>query len=290
MVSIAQFTRDAIAFPVIRELSPLGKTLLAVGTYAVWTALTWVLEGRMQTFLRPDAVGDRLVYTGVANIVVGSILALLLVREFTASSFVSRARLGFRSVPRTLVAVGLGGGIGFVLFALQQPSTTDPVVVMNVFAQVLPVSIAEVIVCWVVVGGSVAALLRHRGWNTYIAHGFALVVSSILFGVYHFAHSPPFNSVEMVGLLTIVGVGTGLVYFVGRSFYGTLAFHNVMALTGIVSSLASTDQIGSYQQPLPPLLATALIAVLIVIGMERLFVQDGGNIASGDHRGREVGS
>ena len=290
MGSIAQSTRDAIALPVIRGLSPLGKTLLAVGTYAGWTALTWILEGRIQTFLRPDAVGDRLVYTGVANIVVGSILALLLVREFTASGYVSRVQLGFRSVPRTLVAVGLGGALGFALFALQQPPTTDPVVVMNVFAQVLPVSIAEVVVCWVVVGGSVAALLRHWGLNAYIANGCALVASSILFGVYHFAHSPPFNSVEMVGLLTVVGVGTGLVYFSGRSFYGALAFHNFMALPGIVSSLAAADQIGTYQQPLPPLLATALIAVLIVIGMERLFVQDAGNIAPGDHSGEDVGA
>lgn len=161
---------------------------------------------------------------------------------------------------------------------------------MNVFAQVLPVSIAEVIVCWVVVGGSVAALLRHHGWNTYIANGFALVVSSILFGVYHFAHSPPFNSVGMVGLLTVVGAGTGLVYFIGRSFYGALALHNVMVLTGILSSLAAADQIGTYQQPLPPLLATALIAVLIAIGMERIFVQDAGNIASGDHGGGGVGA
>jgi hypothetical protein len=129
-------------------------------------------------------------------------------------------------------------------------------------------------VCWVVVGGSVAALLRHRGLNRYIANGGALVISSLLFGLYHFAHSPPFNTVEMVGLLTVVGMGTGFIYFVGHSFYGALAFHNFMALIGIVSSLGEAGQIGSYQQPLPPLLAMALVALIIVVGMERLFVRD----------------
>jgi len=65
----------------------------------------------------------------------------------------------------------------------------------------------------------------------------------------------------MVGLLTVVGVGTGLIYFVGGSFYGALIFHNFMALFGIVSSLADAGQLGTYQQPLVPLLVTALVTL-----------------------------
>jgi len=152
MSSIIRSARKALKLPLIRGLSPFGKALVALGTYATWTAITWLLEGRIQTLLRPEAVTDRLVYTGVANVFVGTILALLLVREFVDSEFTSRTALGFRSIPRTLVAVLLAGVVGFALYALQQPPTTDPVVVMNVFAQVLPVSIAEVVVCWVVVG------------------------------------------------------------------------------------------------------------------------------------------
>jgi len=273
MSSIIRSARKALKLPLIRGLSPFGKALVALGTYATWTAITWLLEGRIQTLLRPEAVTDRLVYTGVANVFVGTILALLLVREFVDSEFTSRTALGFRSIPRTLVAVLLAGVVGFALYALQQPPTTDPVVVMNVFAQVLPVSIAEVVVCWVVVGGSVAAFLRSHGLNRHLARGSALVLSSVLFGVYHFAHSPPFNSIEMVGLLTVVGVGTGLIYFVGGSFYGALIFHNFMALFGIVSSLADAGQLGTYQQPLVPLLVTALVTLVILVGMERLLVR-----------------
>jgi len=273
MSSIIRSARKALKLPLIRGLSPFGKALVALGTYATWTAITWLLEGRIQTLLRPEAVTDRFVYTGVANVFVGTILALLLVREFVDSEFTSRTALGFRSIPRTLVAVLLAGVVGFALYALQQPPTTDPVVVMNVFAQVLPVSIAEVVVCWVVVGGSVAAFLRSHGLNRYLARGSALVLSSVLFGVYHFAHSPPFNSIEMVGLLTVVGVGTGLIYFVGGSFYGALIFHNFMALFGIVSSLADAGQLGTYQQPLVPLLVTALVTLVILVGMERLLVR-----------------
>lgn len=273
MSSIVSSTSKALRLSFLRGLSPVAKTLVAIGTYVTWTALTWLLEGRIQTFLRPEAVTDRLIYTGVTNVVVGTILALLLVREFVASGFTTRSQLGFRSAPRTLGAIIVGGILGFGFYVLQQPPTTDSVVVMNVFAQVLPVSIAEVVVCWVVVGGSVAALLRNRGMSRYPADGSALVVSAVLFGVYHFAHSPPFNTTEMVGLLTVVGVGTGLIYFVGGSFYGALVFHNSMALFGIVSSLAEAGQLGTYEQPLVPLLTTALVALIILVGIERLFVK-----------------
>ena len=282
MTSVIRSVRSALELPLVRGLSPLGKTLVALGTYVAWTAITWLLEGRIQTFLRPEAVTDRLAYTVVANVVVGTVLALLLVREFVASGFASRTELGFRSVPRILVAVLIAGILGFALYAVQQPPTTDPVVVTNVFAQVLPVSIAEVIVCWVVVGGSVAALLRHRGLNQYLARGSALVLSSVLFGVYHFAHSPPFNSPEMVGLLTVVGVGTGLIYFVGGSFYGALVFHNFMALFGIVSSLAEARQLGTYQEPLAPLLVTAVVALVVLVGMERLLVRPSVPVEAGE--------
>lgn len=271
-------------FPLLRDPTPGWKAIVAVGMYVGWTGLTWVLEGRIQTLLRPEAVLDRLVYKGVANVLVGTILALILVREFVATGFLSRAELGFRSVQRTLLSVLVGGAFGFAIFAVRGPPTTDPIVVVNVFAQVLPVSIAEVIVCWVVVGGSVAAFLRRRGLQDYIATGIALVLSSVLFGVYHIAHSPPFNTVGMVVLLTIVGFGTGLVYFVGHTFYGALAFHNVLALVGVVSSLATAGQLEPYRQPLLPLLVTALVSLSIVIAMERLFVRGPGPSSAVDSR------
>jgi len=46
-----------------------------------------------------------------------------------------------------------------------------------------------------------------------------------------------------------------------------------MALFGIVSSLADAGQLGTYQQPLVPLLVTALVTLVILVGMERLLVR-----------------
>lgn len=268
MVSVINSLRNVVHLLPIRRFSPLTKTVVAVGAYAVWTATTWLLEGRIQTLLRPEATVDRVVYTGVANVLVGTILALWLVREFVASGFVSRRELGFQSLPRTIGAVLVAGVLGIAVYLLQQPPSTDPVVVVNAFAQVLPVSIAELVICWIVVGGSVAALLRHRGVGNRLADGVALVVASALFGVYHFAHSPPFNTPEMVGLLTLVSVGTGLFYFVGHSVYGALVFHNFLALFGVTTALLEADQLGTYQEFVAPLLVTAVVAAAILIAMD----------------------
>ena len=257
----------------VRELSPLSKTIVAVGAYSVWTAVTWLLEGRIQTLLRPEATVDRVVYTGVANVLVGTVLALWLVRAFVASGFVTRRDLGFQSLVRTIGTVAIAGVLGLAVYLAQQPSSTNPVVVVNAFAQVLPVSIAEVVVCWVVVGGSMAALLRRRT-GRWVADGVALVVAGVLFGVYHFAHSPPFNSIEMVGLLTLVSVGTGLFYFVAGSVYGALVFHNFLALFGVTTALAEAGQLGTYEVPVVALLVTALVSILVFVGMERVAIRD----------------
>ena len=267
--------------PALRRLSPLGKTFVAMGMYGIWTTMTWLLEGRIQTLLRPEATADRIVYTGVANLLVGTVLALWLVREFLASGFSTRERLGFRSPVHTLVAVLLAGALGVVLYVVQQPPSTEPVVVLNAFAQVLPVSIAEIVVCWVVVGGSVLALLRERGTNEHLAKALATVVSSVLFGVYHLAHSPPFDTPEMIGLLTGVGVVTSLFYFVGQSAYGALVLHNFLALFGVTSALAEAGQLGTYQEPVVPLLVTALLSLVVLVGMERTWIPSPDDVPPG---------
>lgn len=266
--------RAALAF---RRLSPARKVAAAGGLYLLWTVTTWLLEGRIETLLRPEATVDRLVYTGVANVALGTVLALALVRAFVASGFSSREELGFRTLPRTLGAVLVAGALGLLVYLIQRPPATDPVVVANAFAQVLPVSIAEVLVCWVAVGGSVAALLRRRGATRLRAEGVALVVASLLFGTYHFAHSPPFNAPATVGLLAVVSVGTGVVYFAGRSVYGALVFHNFLALFGVTSALAAAGRLGAYRTPLVPVVATAVVALLVLVGLERCLVRPSGD-------------
>ncbi|AZH26644.1 hypothetical protein [Haloplanus aerogenes] len=254
---------------VLRTLSPRGKVAVAVGTYLLWALTTWTLEGRLLTLQRPEATLDRLLYTGVANVLIGTLFACWIARTFVDAGFTTRARLGLRSVRRTLLASAVGAGAGVALYVAQGPPTTDPVVTLNAFSQVLPVSIAELAVCWLLVGGSVEAALRTRVPDA-VARAGALVVASALFGLYHVAHSPPFNTVETIALLTVVSLGTGAFFFVGRSAYGALVFHNFLALFGVTSALAAAGRLAAYRAPVWPLLVTGVVALLVFVGAERV--------------------
>jgi hypothetical protein len=111
------------------------------------------------------------------------------------------------------------------------------VTIFNAHAQALVVSVAEVLVCWAVVGSVSESLLQDRGrWVSAIL---AAVIASVLFGVYHFAHCPPFNTVGSVVLLTVIGLVTSA-FFVSRDVYGTIAFHNFLGIFGVIRALKAS--------------------------------------------------
>ena len=267
--------------PVQRQVSRLSSetdtprefVFLAIGVYVLWVVATFVFEGRIQTLLRPDATLDRLVYAVVANLLVGTLLAMWVVRRIVAAGVVTPDRIGFRPLVRTVVTVVAVGAVGLALYVVQNPPTTDPVVVANVFAQVVPTSIAEVVVCWVLVGATVEAALRARGTTRFVAIGAAVVTASVLFGVYHVGHSPPFNTVPQIVLLTVVGVVTSLVYFGTRDVYATVVFHTLLALTGVTQSLADAGRLETFADPIVPLFAVAFVAFAVFVAADEFLVR-----------------
>jgi hypothetical protein len=243
--------------------------LWAVGLYAVWTLATYVLEGRILTLLRPEAAGARLTYALVANVLVGIVGAGLVLRMGMRHAGGDPQRLALRSASRTIIGLALGLGLGFSAFVLQRPVTLDPIVVGNAFAQVWVVSVAEVLVCWAVLGKAVE-------FEAYVADSQRLrvfaawLVSAVAFGVYHFAHSPPFNTVAMVSMLTVVGLATGAFFFIVRELYGTILFHNFLAMKGVTDALAEGGKLESFNTPQLPLIATALFTTGVLIATHLL--------------------
>lgn len=157
---------------------------------------TYLFEGRILTFLRPEAIFDRFIYIIVANFIIGTIVALYLLRYFLKSKFSTPKQTGFRSFRYTVSTVLLGGFLGFIFYFVQSPPTLNPTVLSNAFAQVLTVTIAESIICWAIIGTTFESLTSHKG--KYVSAFVAIIVASFLFGIYHFAHSPPFNTVDTV--------------------------------------------------------------------------------------------
>ena len=235
------------------------RTALAagIGLFGVWSMATWVLEGRIQTLLRPEAVIDRIVYALVGNLLLGIGVGLAGIVYFVRNGAFDAESAGLGSMRRTLAAVAAGLALGFGLYVVLSPPTMHPVVILNAFSQVFVVSAAEVVVCWAVVGVSAEAVLG-REWRKTVQ---AALVAAVLFGLYHFAHSPPFNTWTMVGFLTIVGLGTGAFFFVSRDVLGTALFHNFLGTLGVLQALAKADALSTLERVQPTLIGTAAVGV-----------------------------
>ena len=246
---------------------------LAAGLYLVWVLATYLLEGRIHTFLHPEAMGARFAYALVANILIGIGGSALVIRRLTRAGAVSTEQAGFRGFGHAAIAVVVGAVVGFAFYALQGAPSWNPVVLINAYAQVLVGSIAEILVCWAVIGSASQALLQDRGrWVSLIL---AAIIASVLFGVFHFAHSPPFNTVSVVVLLSAVGLVTSVFFFVSRDVYGTIAFHNFLGIFGVIRALDASGNLATFERPIVPLLVMAVVAVALLIAAHVLWINSG---------------
>jgi hypothetical protein len=253
-------------------LSPKTRIIaFAIGTYIIWVIATYLLEGRILTLLRPEAVVDRISYTIVANILIGILLALWVIRQAMDTKVISLDSSGFRPLKRTVIAIAIAFVLGFVLMLLLNPPSLDPTILFNVYAQVFTVTIAEIAVCWAVIGSVVEGTLKNRGRILAIIAG--IIAASVLFGLYHFAHSPPFNQPGMVAFLSLFGVATSLVYFIGRDIYATMVFHNFFGSYGVMQSLSSAGILSTYTQPIYPVIGMALISIVIFVAIDLRFIR-----------------
>jgi hypothetical protein len=246
---------------------------LALGLYLVWVLATYLLEGRIQTFLRLEDMGARLTYALVANILIGIGGSALVIRFLSRAGAISTEQAGFRGLWHAAIAVVVGVVLGFAFYALQGAASWNPTVLLNVYAQVLVGSVAEVLVCWAVIGSVSQALLQAHGrWVSLIL---AAIVASVLFGIYHFAHSPPFSTIPLVMFLSVIGLITSLFFFISRDVYGTIAFHNFLGISGVIGALDASGNIAAFERPVVPLLVTAVVALVVLITAQVLWINTG---------------
>jgi len=261
-----------MAFSSTNRLSPSSAVIAALGLYLAWTIATWMLEGRVDTLRRPNAVLDRLVYAVIANILIGIVGATWLVRVAAVAGVTSTAQTGFTSVRRSLLSVAAGLVFGLGALRLADVPADDPVVLLNAFAQVLVVSAAEILVCWTLVGGIVESFLG-RVLGRVSALAIAILTSSALFGLYHFAHSPPFDDVGMVVFLTAISLVTGVFFVTSRNVYGAIVFHNFLGVIGVTNALAARNELESLAEPQLSLLSTALATAAVLVVADVLLIR-----------------
>lgn len=244
----------------------------ALVLYGLWVLATYFLEGRLRTFLRPEAKRLRIMYVVIANLFIGILVSGWVLHELIDADFMEAGRAGFGGIGRTVLAVGIGAILGIAIYLAQGSPSRHPVVFLNGFAQVWPVSTAEVVICWGVVGAVAETQLRDQDTSRISAGIVAALIASILFGVYHIAHSPPFNSLEMIVKLIPIGLGTSLFFFVSHNIYGTVVFHNFFAIFGVLQALKRTGKLGQYEVPAIRLIVTALISLSLLIVVHGLLL------------------
>jgi hypothetical protein len=234
---------------------------IALSLYITWVAATYLLEGRIHLLQQVDPIG-RMTYVAIANIAIGTVLSALAIRHLIRLQLIKPEQLGFnRSQLRTVSIVTLAAAGGLALFMLQNPKTTEPIVVFNAFMQVLPVSIAEVMVCWALIGSSFESLAKqHVGRVTSVVIGAG--VASILFGVYHYAHSPPFNDTSVVLFLMLPSIATAVTYFLGRNIYAAIIVQNFLGIVGVLASLPVLEP---FRQPMVPIYAMSAVSIAALV-------------------------
>jgi hypothetical protein len=238
------------------------SVIAALVFFATWAVATWFFEGRIGTLLRPDAVADRIVYALVVNLLLGVIGGIVLVATLLRHTPIAAQKWGFGPGKRTLASIGAGLLLGTAAYVLQGAPSLNPVVIGNAFAQVFVVSTAEVVVCWAVVGTAIRTGLRRHG--AIFATVVAAVTASALFGVYHYGHSAPFNTLPVVALLSIVGLVTSAFFFVARDVAGTVVFHNFLGTFGVIKALAEANALAPLEEVQPALIGTALLTAAVL--------------------------
>jgi hypothetical protein len=125
------------------------------------------------------------------------------------------------------------------------------------------VSLAEVLVCWAVLGSVSESLLQDR--RRWVSAILAAVIASVVFGVYHFAHRSQFNTAGSVGLLTVIGLLTSAFFCVSRDVYGTGTFHNFLGIFGVIRALEASGNLVSFERRVIPLFVMAVVAIAVLI-------------------------
>jgi hypothetical protein len=273
MIAAPQHPFGRVATRVIAAEAPRAASGSAIGTavvvamvYVTWTVSTYLLEGARQTLLRPEAQFDRLIYALVANVLAGCFMPLWALRVLAANSD-AQPRIGrLCSAPITAISVAAAASLGLLMLLPFLPVAGHGFVYVNVLCQVLPTSIAEVIVCWILVGAAVDAAFVGR--QSAGASTVKWVCGAALFAVYHFAHSPPYNEWRTVAFLAGVGLLTGGFLLVTGEVYGTIVLHSILATAGVIGALSQGGRLSELQSPQPLLYAAAAVSLAVLVALD----------------------
>ncbi len=259
--SDAASRKELAGTPPTTFIQPVLRLLvIPLLVYSIWLMEIFLLEGNVRLFSRPDSAG-LVIYTLVACILIGSVVPLFLIRRSFLSGAVNLFQIGFRSARRAVLICAVTLAICSVAVVLFIPPGMDSQSFFRVFLLLLPTGVASVMVCWVLVGTHVQALVRGSGALASICAG--VVVTSLLFGIVPLVQTPGVLPQEM----TLWHIGSGIIaalfFFSVRDVYAT----SIVATVLMVFPVTAGSGIIYPGYAMTPVLLSAAISLGTLIGI-----------------------
>jgi hypothetical protein len=184
--------------------------------YAFWVIEIFLFGGSVHLFTVPAGPALAL-YTLVACILVGLVTPVFLMRRAFISGTVNMFQFGFQPLRRTIVVATLSCIALYACALFVSPAGPGRTGFAECFILLLPTGIATVMICWVVAGTHVQALIRHGGPLITIPVG--IVVTGILFGLSMTMLIPVQRSPDLISLYIVTGMLIALFFFAVRDIY-----------------------------------------------------------------------
>lgn len=207
--------------PYFRALSPLQKGILRLLVIplllcGVWLCEVFLLDGSRALMADPLPL-PLLLYTLISCIATGILIPVLVIRRSFASGAVIMDQVGFRPLRRTIAASLVTVAVLLATALVLLPPGTDRIVAALHFLLLLPTGIASVMVCWVLVGTHLQALVRAGGPLVSISAG--VIITAVLFALVTRAATPPADPAGTTLPALMTGILIALFYFAVRDVY-----------------------------------------------------------------------
>ncbi len=234
----------------IRLSAGVSLILIPLVIVIIWLLENYLLAENTRLFWQASLPGLA-IYTVIGGVIIGIIVPVVRIRAAFLSGAVNRFQIGFRSLRRTVAAVGLTAVAGYAAFAFLGMSGhwgIDRLTGAVLFILMLPTAIAAVMICWVLVGTHIQAFVRSGGVVISVFTG--VLLTALVFALSMTVLFAGADLREMVVQFFAAGCVAAFLFFAVRDVYATII---VVTLSLVVLENSRIDP--AYLVPFSPVVA-----------------------------------
>lgn len=203
-----------------------------------------------------------LLYPLAVVFLAGTLLPALATRWLILHGWIRDAAFPSNGSDAVLLGTSIVVGFCLMTLALRARLLAELRYSLRLFVALFGVSLAEVLVFLSILFNLAAAgagLLLHSPWASVVA----AIVSSALFGLYHFSHSPPWNNWAQAARLFVVWLVVCFVYVMTRDAWAATIIDTSFATIGFVRNRVATLD----DMPIGTALALDGLGILAVVAI-----------------------